>query len=368
MIHEIMRAVNIKIWIMLSAVYLVALPLAGLSQQMTDEHYDVAPVPTALFADTAPLDMEIRLDFDEVCVSGESKDCPDLPAEISYRAADGSRKSLLVNIRSRGRWSKRTGDCSLPALFVYFTVDQTRNTIFEGQAMLPLTTHCKHSDPKYENYVLTEYLAHRLYGLLTGVSLNARLLRVTYMDSGTDWRRHRVAFFTEHFERLAKRNNKEFYKVKRCDLKKTIPEEMATLALFQFMIGNLDWSVWGCHNIALFRNPDGSITPVPYDFDFSGLVYAEYATPPERYWQLDIRTRRYRGYCWPGLDWPALFEKFQGVRDEVFAELAALPYPSEKHRRRVRAYLKSFYEIIESNAKRRKRIIDRCRKQPSLAR
>ncbi|MGI9289408.1 MAG: hypothetical protein ACR2P1_28825 [Pseudomonadales bacterium] len=365
MIHKSMRVATIKIWSLVSsAACLISLPLAGLSQQVLEERHDVPHPPAALFADTAPFEMEMRLDFDEICLNPEARDCPDVPAEISYRAANGSEKRLAVNIRTRGRWRETTGDCSFPALFVYFTPDQTRGTVFEGEAMLPLTTHCKHSSFKYENYVLTEYLAHRLYRLLTDVSLDARMLHVTYVDADNDRRRRRYAFFTEHFERLAARNNKEFYRVRQVELKSTIPEEMATLALFQFMIGNLDWSAYACHNIAVFRDVNGSTTPVPYDFDFSGIVDAEYATPPERFNQRSVRFRRYRGYCWPDLDWSVLFEKFQRIRDDVFQELAAVPSLSKFHRRRVDRYIRSFYKIIDSEAKRRKQIIKRCRKLP----
>ncbi|MGI9301508.1 MAG: hypothetical protein ACR2RB_02210 [Gammaproteobacteria bacterium] len=364
MIHKSMRVATIKIYSVVSAACLITLPVAVLPQQVMDERNDVSHPPAALFADTAPLEMEMRLDFDDICLNPEAKDCPDVPAEIFYRAANGSKKRLAVNIRTRGRWKETTGDCSFPAIFVYFTPGQTRGTVFEGEAMLPLTTHCKHHKRRYETYVLTEYLAHRLYQLLAGVSLRARLLHVTYVDADTDRRRQRYAFFTEHFERLAQRTDKEFYLVRRVDLKSTIPEEMATLALFQFMIGNLDWSAYACHNIAVFRDANGSTTPVPYDFDFSGIVDAEYATPPERFNQRNVRIRRYRGYCWPDLDWSVLFEKFQRIRDDVFKELAAVPGLSKFNRRRVDRYIRSFYKIIDSEEKRRKQVIKRCRKRP----
>ena len=37
--------------------------------------------------------------------------------------------------------------------------------------------------------------------------------------------------------------------------------------------------------------------PVPYDFDFSGLVGTPYATPPDQVPIKNVRTRFYRGYC-----------------------------------------------------------------------
>ena len=58
-------------------------------------------------------------------------------------------------MRSRGRFRDETGDCSLPALFVFFR-GATAGTLFEGQSMLPLTTHCR-TPLQYEQYVLKEH-------------------------------------------------------------------------------------------------------------------------------------------------------------------------------------------------------------------
>ena len=63
----------------------------------------------------------------------------------------------------------------------------------------------------------------------------------------------------------------------------------ARYALFQHMIGNHDWSMRAgpvgkecCHNAELIGPPrPATLIPIPYDFDFSGLVDAPYATPPE---------------------------------------------------------------------------------------
>ena len=69
------------------------------------------------------------------------------------------------------------------------------------------------------------------------------------------------------------------------------------MSIFQYMIGNLDWSVLKSHNIALFRREDGTIIPLPFDFDYSGLVNAEYAVPPKALHLYSIRVRKYRGFC-----------------------------------------------------------------------
>jgi hypothetical protein len=363
-IHARTRVVVANI-IRLAAICLIAILIAGLIQSDGADLTDQTRTPSALFAETAPLEMEIRLDIGSICPSTD-KSCPDVPGEIIYRDANGSEQRLSVSIRTRGRW--KTANCTFPALFVFFTPNQTRGTIFEGENMLPLTTHCKFQSRQYERYALIEYLAYRLYRLLTENSLHARLLHITYVNTETDKSMLRYGFFTEHFERLAARTDTVFLNEDEIDLGKTVPEQMATLALFQFMIGNLDWSAFQSHNIAQFRNPNGIITPVPYDFDYSGLVNAEYAGPPtilqESLHLRSTRQRRYRGFCWPELNWPDLFEEFERVRGAVFSEVASTPGLSKAARNDVKRYLEGFYDIIDSEKRRRRVIMEKCRPLP----
>ena len=64
---------------------------------------------------------------------------------------------------------------------------------------------------------------------------------------------------------------------------------MTRVALFEYMIGNLDWSVPVRHNIKLIVPKEDSNAiafPVPYDFDYSGLVKTDYAIPPP---ELELR-------------------------------------------------------------------------------
>lgn len=319
----------------------------------------------ALFADTTLLKLELHLDYRELCKNKERKNCTDATATIVYDQPDGLQKGteqrMQVKLRPRGRW--RSGECHLPALFVLIEPEQAAGTLFEGQSVLPMTTHCSRSKSyKYQQYVLVEYLAYRLYQLLTENSLRVRLLEVDYVNVGSGRRARHYAFFSEHFEDLAVRTDQSNYRTERINLRETNPMDMEILALFQFMISNLDWSAVYSHNTAQFSNAQGLNTSVPFDFDYAGMVNAEYALLPKMFDHLhSLHVRRYRGFCWPDFDWSALFDKFIGLREQMFAELAAVPGLSRTTRRFVRGYLKSFYRIIESEEKRRKQIIERCR-------
>ena len=84
------------------------------------------------------------------------------------------------------------------------------------------------------------------------------------------------------------------------------PDAAARFAVFEYMISNLDWAMTAgqpgqdcCHNSRLAGRPGTAtgLVGVPYDFDYSGLVDAPYAVPPDGIHVSNVRVRRYRGFC-----------------------------------------------------------------------
>ena len=68
----------------------------------------------------------------------------------------------------------------------------------------------------------------------------------------------RYGFFSEHFQSLADRFDAEVWAPpgERFDYLSADPLEFATLTLFQYLIGNTDWSIVGGHNIAYIPGDD----------------------------------------------------------------------------------------------------------------
>jgi hypothetical protein len=229
--------------------------------------------------------------------------------------------------------------------------------------MLPLTTHCRAGARTYEQYVLKEYLAYRILNLLTDSSLRVRLARVTYRDPGEpEHATAHNAFFTEHFDSLAARHEAEVWRPKALDLETVDANTLATLALFEFMIGNTDWSAIYGHNVVGIRNAAGAVEAVPFDFDFSGFVDAEYAGPPPELPIQNVRQRLFRGVCKPAPDWDAVFAAFDARRTEILALIADFPGLDAAHRARALDYVEGFYAIIASPERRTDAIVAACRR------
>ena len=102
---------------------------------------------------------------------------------------------------------------------------------------------------------------------------------------------------------------------------------------------------------------------MPFDFDYSGLVDAEYALPPEGIDVRSVRMRRYRGFCHPQPDWAALFETFFAKQEAVFGLVESTPGLGNYARRRTERYLEGFYQIISTERLWKSRILGACRRE-----
>jgi len=319
-------------------------------------------IGTSLFIEHEPLEMDLFLDLKKLCSKGDQSICQDVSARLSYSLDGQQFQDIPIKVRTRGTWRLRRDICTVPPLFLVFPEEQTEGTLFAGQDLLPLTTHCSRRYGRYDNYVLKEYLAYRIYQLFSEKSIRVRLVHIRYRKpTETKPPNRHYGFLNEHFLSVAARNGAELWKTRSFDPTLLDPVEMATMELFQYMIGNTDFSALAQHNIMLLRSPDGRVTPLPYDFDFSGLVNAVYAGPPPGLPISKVRQRLYRGFCHPGLDWDALFQKFRDKRMRVFELIESTPGLSKRAQNSTIKYLKDFFGILDSPKKRKKLIVNSCR-------
>ena len=99
----------------------------------------------------------------------------------------------------------------------------------------------------------------------------------------------RYAFFTEREGAMAARNGWETLELPKLSPSQLEPNQLSVVEVFQYMVGNTDWSVLEgptgtacCHNIQLIGRADTPVIPVPYDFDATGVVDAPSAAPDPR--------------------------------------------------------------------------------------
>lgn len=268
---------------------------------------------------------------------------------LSYKASDSSRVAFSIKIKTRGNFRRTQGNCSYPPLMLNFTKDHTpKNSIFHEQNKIKLVTPCQG-----DKYVLREYLVYKLYNLINPKSFMARLVKVEYDDTVKG--KKSIPLFgmlLEDEDPMALRNNSVIVKNRIVRPERTRTDDFLKMAVFEYMIGNTDWSVQYLQNVKLIAKDSISIpSTVPYDFDHAGIVNAPYAKPAEQLLLNSIRTRRYRGYCQPAMtafnDTLALFNQ---LKSEIYSVYTTCPWLDEATVKSTVKYLDEFYKTI-NNAK-----------------
>ena len=157
----------------------------------------------------------------------------------------------------------------------------------------------------------------------------------------------------EDENQMAKRNMSYTVEIKKLMPQKTIKEDFLNMAVFQYMIGNTDWSVQYQQNIVLITD-DSTHAPstVPYDFDHAGIVRAPYANPAPELKLQSTQQRRYRGYCILELDqYNTVFDTFNQIKDEFYAIYIDNPLLSKNYIYQTIKFLDEFYETINDPKK-----------------
>ncbi|WP_020606379.1 hypothetical protein [Spirosoma spitsbergense] len=274
-----------------------------------------------------------------------SKDRGDQPVEHAAVLIHNEAKgvdTLPLTLKVRGNFRRSKANCAFPPLLMDFPKKKTRNSLFAHQNKLKLVTHCQ-----VDEWVVREYLVYKLYNLLTDLSFRARLVRVTYADSlgkrtpETHW-----GFLLEDDSEVAKRNGVKVSNLKQSSMYYADSLSMATVAVFEYMIGNTDWSVPYLHNIRLFANGQAGSLPVPYDFDYSGIVEASYAIPPEQLGIQSVRERLYRGPVYSVALFQRVFNKFNDIKPQFYALYQNDNRLDKGYVKRTLRYLDEFYALI----------------------
>lgn len=323
-----------KVWIVLGL--FVCAILNGKSQ---DDSVFILQNP----GEENPIELELR--FNVRKYQKERYSDKYVPALLSYRISENStEKEVKVKIKARG--INRLERCSFPPLFINFKNSDVQINDFRSTKKIKLVTHC--GGKPYQNYVLKEYLAYRLYNIISPYSYRVRLARMKYIDSGRDNKVTEAwGILKEPDDMLSTRLNVVPAKVDYVNLKHTDTLWTSYMAIFQYLIGNPDFSIFKRHNVKLFMDTDpfnNAPIPVPYDFDYSGLVDAFYAVPSEELDIVDVRTRVFLGPCRCESEYKEIINYFIEKKSEIYTLISTFDYLPQKERDVMLQYLDDFYD------------------------
>ncbi len=315
---------------------------------------------STFFDSEQPLDLVLTTNLRQI--RGDKGTAPPWrSASMSYKGSDGAAVVVPLRIRTRGIW--RLKNCEFPPVRLNFAAVNAKGTIFEGLDRPKLTSYCQ-DNPRYEEYVVQELQLYRVYRLLTPISHRARLVRVAYTDSSTGRvATTRSAFIMEDLAVVAARAGGTAFEQVGARAGDLDPHHDALIGVFQYLIGNTDYSINGLHNAELVQHPDGRIFPVAYDFDFSGAVNARYATVDPSLDASRVRDRLFRGFCVDAAEFNKVFALFNEKKAAIYAlyedEVGArLPRRTADETLK---YFDEFYRTINDPRAAKREIISACR-------
>lgn len=291
--------------------------------------------------------IKVTLETDLKDLLGKKQSDRFIPADITMAFEDGTTISEQIRVSVRGNFRKET--CYMPGLKLKFH-NPTSPRLYKLDE-LKMVCGCSQGSAN-EQLVLREFMVYKMYNLFTDLSLRVRLMQVTYKDkSGRRKPYTQYAFFIEDIDEMAKRNGMKEVEGTLYLTERTDRQQMTTVALFQYMIGNTDWSVPNYHNVKLIgskENPNELPYVVPYDFDICGFVDPPYATVDDQLAIANVRERLYRGFARSMDEIQNSINAFNARKDQLFVMIRTFDLLDARSKNWCADFINSFFEIVSN--------------------
>ncbi len=284
------------------------------------------------------------------------------PALFQYYYNDTVVVTRNITIKPRGNMRKST--CFFPPLKLNFLKSEVVVKEMKEFDKMKMVLDCKRGNA-YEQYLLSEYFAYKIQNIITEYSFRVRLIHVTYVDTAGKYKTAtRYAFLIEDKDQMADRLNSVPIETKSIRDQMTDLPILANAYLFQYLIGNTDWSIPARHNIQMIKSKNPDVTKpyvIPFDFDYAGIVNTSYAIPDEQLGTESVRERVYRGVCIPESYIHSSARHFMEKKAQIYALYENSTLLDKNNTRSTLDYLDEFYTIIENENLLKKNILEACR-------
>lgn len=300
---------------------------------------------SALFDDERPVEISLVSNFRKL--QNERKRGVFQDATVTLKLPDTEPVTEGIQLAARGEFRRK--ECMMPSIMLDFKNPAAPR--LSNLKKIKLVSGCASSSYN-EQLVFVEYLIYKMYNLFTDMSFKVRLARLNFKDvNGKIKPYSQYGFIIEDVDDMAKRNGCREIEGAQYLTEYTNREQMTLVAMFQYMVGNTDWSVPHYHNIKLIRSRDDTLSVpyvVPYDFDYTGLVNANYAIPHESLGIESVTQRLYRGFPRTIDELEKTSELFKLRKGAVYDLVRHCSFIKERERGIMLNYLDEFYDIIQS--------------------
>jgi len=280
------------------------------------------------------------------------------PATFRIMQGDKIAFERNVQVASRGNMRKKT--CYFPPIKIRFFQEKPAHDSLADIRELKLVVSCRNTSSD-EQLVLREQLAYELYNLITPESFRVKRASVKIIVPGQKRAAQDTeAFFIESEKEMASRLGGRPLKPRIISPKVLDSVAYTRMSVFQFMIGNADWGAYSRHNIKIVGFSDRRPIAVPYDFDYSGLVDAEYAVPSADTKIENVRERIYLGLCHSEEFYKQVFAEYHAKKAGLLDKVETINGCTPAARKYMRQYLLGFFAILDKPAATKRDILDHC--------
>lgn len=310
-----------------------------------------------LFENQDPL--KIKLSYSNKVIRLETDDTTYVKTNMSYWN-NNKWNDLEVSLRARGNF--RRSKCYFPPIKMKIKKSKAEGSLFEGNKNLKLVVPCLLQDEKNDN-IVQEFIAYKFYEKISPYHFKTRMVEIEFSEVKKNKTivHNLKGFLIEDDKRVADRfegkSFKRYIHPKAMDDMTSIQNSM-----FQFMIGNTDFSVAYQHNGKLLY-ANKKIYPLPYDFDLCGLVDASYAIVNSRLGIKSVKDRKYRGFKRDESMVYEVRDQLLGKKSEFFQIVDAQESKFELSAEfeSTKEFLTSFFGILEDKATFEKEVIQNMR-------
>ena len=314
---------------------------------------------TPLFEEQKVLNLKLRTSIKDI--KKKTNDSTYLPTQLYVKNENGGWDSISIEVRARGIF--RRANCYFTPIRIKVSKGHSKGTVLDGNKAVKLVMPCQNHDDK-NTLVLKEYICYKMYEKITPYYFNTRLVALDFSEpDGKKSKNYQLtAFLIEDDGLVSKRHHAKV--MEKLNLHPLALNDTSSVRhdIFQFMVGNTDWSTTFLHNAKVVFQAPKKYIPIAYDFDMSGFVDPPYAVVNADLGIANVRERLYRGFCrnegvvqYVRKEYLGQEQAIMGILDQYEKELTPRDFADTKK------FMKEFFDIFKNDKLFKKYIVDGCR-------
>lgn len=287
--------------------------------------------------------VEVTLEFNLSEALGDRKNQDKHAAIFSYQDQLGQLQTWNIKVEQRGRFRRMKCENFPPIKLNFKKRDLAEAGLIEFDDM-KLVTHCVNDAEQAKQLLVKEYLAYKIYNQVTNLSFRVQFLKINYKDVLSGKVDIQYGILIEDNAQLRDRLNADKdEKAYNLSPDKYNSKQIKVVALFNYMIGNSDWSIQEMRNVKVLVK-GGKRILVPYDFDFAGLVDAPYVQLKPEHKITSSKDRIFLGFRDDASDLKSARRYFKFKREPILKTIKECSLLSKGNKKEMIQYINSFYD------------------------